>query len=85
MPDDHRVMRRPSSIAPRGRLRLFRSRRALQSAPMLDPLATDQLLQSGFIRQEDLPLNVYLENRFGQVYAKPQTGVPHQRLGGSGQ
>jgi CBS domain containing-hemolysin-like protein len=34
-------------------------------------------------RQDDVPLKVFLENRFGQVYAKPQTGVPHQRLGGS--
>jgi hypothetical protein len=26
---------------------------------------------------------VFLENRFGQVYAKPETSVPHQRFGGS--
>ncbi len=52
---------------------------------VLDLLAGGQLPQSGFIRQEDIPLKVFLENRFGQVYAKPETGVPHQRLGGSGQ
>jgi len=39
---------------------------------------------SGFIRQEDIPLKVFLENRFGKVYAKPETSVPHQRFGGSG-
>src|SRR5216684_3668502 len=50
----------------------------------LDLLASGQLLQSGFVRQEDIPLKVFLENRFGQVYAKPETGVPHQRFGGSG-
>ena len=44
----------------------------------------DQLPQSGFVRQEDIPLKVFLENRFGQVYAKPETGVPHQSSGGSG-
>ena len=52
---------------------------------VLDLLATGRLPQSGFVRQEDIPLKAFLENRFGQVYAKPQTGVPHQRLGGSGQ
>ena len=51
---------------------------------VLDLLATDQLPQSGFVRQEDIPLKVFLENRFGQVYAKPETGVPHQSYGGSG-
>jgi saccharopine dehydrogenase-like NADP-dependent oxidoreductase len=51
---------------------------------VLDLLATGQLPQSGFIRQEDIPLKVFLENRFGEVYAKPETSVPHQRFGGSG-
>src|ERR1700720_2279050 len=51
---------------------------------VLDLLATGQLPQSGFLRQEDIPLKVFLENRFGQVYAKPETSVPHQRFGGSG-
>src|SRR5271165_3120963 len=50
---------------------------------VLDLLVTDQLPQSGFVRQEDIPLKVFLENRFGQVYAKPETGVPHERSGGS--
>jgi saccharopine dehydrogenase-like NADP-dependent oxidoreductase len=48
---------------------------------VLDLLAGGQLPPSGFIRQEDIPLKVFLANRFGQVYAKPETG-PHQRLGG---
>jgi len=48
---------------------------------VLDLLAGGQLPPSGFIRQEDIPLKVFLANRFCQVYAKPETG-PHQRLGG---
>ena len=47
---------------------------------MLDLLADGTLATQGFIRQEDIPLKVFLENRFGQVYAKPETG---QRFGGS--
>ena len=50
---------------------------------VLDLLATGQLPQSGFIRQEDIALKVFLENRFGDVYANPETSVPHQRFGGS--
>jgi saccharopine dehydrogenase-like NADP-dependent oxidoreductase len=46
---------------------------------VLDLLATDRLPRSGFIRQEDIPLQVFLENRFGQVYSKPETSVPHRR------
>src|ERR1700678_3578540 len=34
---------------------------------VLDLLATGQLPQSGFVRQEDIPLKVFLANRFGQV------------------
>ncbi len=48
---------------------------------VLDLLADGKLPPSGFIRQEDIPLKVFLENRFGQVYAKPETG---QRFGGVG-
>jgi saccharopine dehydrogenase-like NADP-dependent oxidoreductase len=48
---------------------------------VLDLLAGGELPPSGFIRQEDIPLKVFLANRFGKVYAKPDTG-PHQRLGG---
>jgi saccharopine dehydrogenase-like NADP-dependent oxidoreductase len=51
---------------------------------VVDLLATGQLPQNGFIRQEDIPLKVFLENRFGDVYAKPETSVRHQRFGGSG-
>jgi saccharopine dehydrogenase-like NADP-dependent oxidoreductase len=50
---------------------------------VLDLLVSGQLPQSGFIRQEDIPLKVFLENRFGQVFAKPETSVPHERFGGS--
>jgi saccharopine dehydrogenase-like NADP-dependent oxidoreductase len=51
---------------------------------VLDLLANGQLPQNGFIRQEDIPLKVFLENRFGQVFAKPETSVPRERFGGSG-
>ncbi len=36
---------------------------------MLDMLATGQLPQSGFVRQEDVLLGDFLANRYGQVYA----------------
>jgi saccharopine dehydrogenase-like NADP-dependent oxidoreductase len=51
---------------------------------VLDLLATGRLPQSGFVRQEDISLKAFLENRFGLVYAKPETSVPHERFGGSG-
>ena len=35
---------------------------------VLDLLATKQLPQAGFVRQEDIPLDVFLSNRFGGVY-----------------
>jgi saccharopine dehydrogenase-like NADP-dependent oxidoreductase len=44
---------------------------------VLDLLATDQLPQRGFVRQEDIPLKVFLANRFAQVYAKPEASVSH--------
>jgi saccharopine dehydrogenase-like NADP-dependent oxidoreductase len=50
----------------------------------LDMLATGQLPQTGYIRQEDIPLKTFLENRFGQVYAKPEMRVSHQDVGGAG-
>jgi saccharopine dehydrogenase-like NADP-dependent oxidoreductase len=51
---------------------------------VLDLLASGQLPQSGFVRQEDISLKVFLENRFGQVYARPETSLPNDRFGGSG-
>ena len=50
---------------------------------VLDLLANGQLPPSGFLRQEDIPLKVFLENRFGKVYARPETSVPHERFGGA--
>jgi saccharopine dehydrogenase-like NADP-dependent oxidoreductase len=44
---------------------------------VLDLLVTGQLPQSRFIRQEEIVLKAFLENRFGRVYAK-------QEFGGSG-
>ena len=38
-------------------------------AAMLDLLAQGRLPQSGFVRQEDVPLADFLGNRFGSVYA----------------
>ena len=46
---------------------------------VVDLLATGQLPQAGFVRQEDIPLKVFLGNRFGQVYTKPETSVLHQQ------
>jgi saccharopine dehydrogenase-like NADP-dependent oxidoreductase len=51
---------------------------------VLDLLASGQLPQSGFVRQEDILLKMFLANRFGQVFAKPETSVPHERSGGAG-
>jgi saccharopine dehydrogenase-like NADP-dependent oxidoreductase len=51
---------------------------------VLDLLATGRLPLSGFIRQEDVGLDVFLQNRFGRVYANPETDAVRQRLGGSG-
>ncbi len=47
---------------------------------VLDLLVAGQLPQIGFIRQEDIPLKAFLDNRFGRVFAKPETSVPHERL-----
>ena len=38
---------------------------------ILDLLSSGVLPQHGFIRQEDILLKVFLENRFGRVYAQP--------------
>jgi len=46
---------------------------------MLDLLAAGKMQPHGFIRQEDVPLQLFLENRFGKVYARPgQTLLPAQ-------
>jgi saccharopine dehydrogenase-like NADP-dependent oxidoreductase len=36
---------------------------------MLDLLAAGRLPQAGFVKQEDVPLDAFLGNRFGRVYA----------------
>src|SRR6266567_5538083 len=41
---------------------------------VLDLLATGQLPQTGFVRQEDIALPAFLENRFGRIYAEPEAG-----------
>ena len=50
---------------------------------MLDLLAAGKIQQHGFVHQEDVPLQVFLENRFGRVYAKPSPALPHARFGGA--
>jgi saccharopine dehydrogenase-like NADP-dependent oxidoreductase len=49
---------------------------------VLELLATGQLPQTGFVRQEDIPLKIFLENRFGRIFARPESSVPHERFGG---
>jgi saccharopine dehydrogenase-like NADP-dependent oxidoreductase len=39
---------------------------------MLDLLATGALPRSGFVRQEEVPLKAFLDNRFGRVYARDE-------------
>ena len=48
---------------------------------VLDLLAAGVVPQSGFIRQEDISLKDFLENRFGQVYAQPGSGTSPQHSG----
>ena len=51
---------------------------------VLDLPAAGVVPQSGFIRQEDISLKDFLENRFGQVYAQPGSGTSpqHSRVRG---
>ena len=35
----------------------------------LDMLAAGQLAPKGFVRQEDIPFEAFIENRFGKAYA----------------
>ena len=49
---------------------------------VLDLLAGRQLPGKGLVRQEDIPLEDFLANRFGRVYAT-ETG-PGQRIAGAG-
>jgi saccharopine dehydrogenase-like NADP-dependent oxidoreductase len=50
---------------------------------VLDLLASGQLKQTGYIRPEDIPLKTFLENRFGQAYAKPEMHFSRQDVGGA--
>ena len=40
---------------------------------VLDLLAVGELPQRGFVRQEDIPLRAFLQNRFGKVFAKSES------------
>jgi saccharopine dehydrogenase-like NADP-dependent oxidoreductase len=46
---------------------------------VLDLLATDQLPQTGCIRQEEIALKMFVANRFGKVFARREL---HQEFGG---
>jgi saccharopine dehydrogenase-like NADP-dependent oxidoreductase len=50
---------------------------------MFDLLASGKIRQRGFVRQEDVPLQTFLENRFGQIYAKPPQTLPQAKFGGA--
>lgn len=39
---------------------------------VLDMLASGDLPQQGFVRQEDIALDIFLANRFGRAYAQPE-------------
>lgn len=42
---------------------------------VLDMLASGDLPQTGFIRQEDIPLHAFLQNRFGRYYAAEEAAA----------
>jgi len=43
---------------------------ASAACAMLDLLAQGKLPARGFVKQEDVPLEAFLNNRFGRVYAQ---------------
>ena len=47
---------------------------------MLDLLVAGRLPQTGFVRQEEVPLAAFLANRFGRVYAGDRLGSGAVRL-----
>ena len=58
-------------------MRPIRSIAASSSAicAVLDMLASGDLPQAGFVRQEQIPLAAFLANRFGRNYAAPDPGL----------
>jgi saccharopine dehydrogenase-like NADP-dependent oxidoreductase len=42
---------------------------------VLDLLAAGRLPARGFVRQEDVPLQAFLDNRFGKVFARPENAA----------
>src|SRR5207244_4307917 len=59
---DYRTIRYPGHAA------IMRA--LLNDRRLRDLMAAGQTRLRGVIRQEDVPLQVFLENRFGQVYAR---------------
>ncbi|GEQ98617.1 dehydrogenase [Iodidimonas gelatinilytica] len=51
---------------------------------VLDLLATGAIAQKGFVRQEDISLDMFLENRFGRHYALAQPNVADMTPGAAG-
>jgi saccharopine dehydrogenase-like NADP-dependent oxidoreductase len=49
---------------------------ASAACAMLDLLAHGRLPQQGFVRQEDVPLRMFLDNRFGKIFAR--SGERHE-------
>jgi hypothetical protein len=49
---------------------------------MLDLLVEGKLPAAGFRRQEEVPLPVFLANRFGRVYAGEPVALPAVTTGG---
>ncbi len=50
---------------------------ASAACAMLDLLAEGALPQRGFVRQEDVPLQTFLDNRFAKVFAKSSPATGH--------
>jgi saccharopine dehydrogenase-like NADP-dependent oxidoreductase len=42
---------------------------------VLDLLAAGRLVRAGLVRQEDVPLPLFLENRFGRIYERVYDGA----------
>ena len=59
-----------AAIAARSHLSAIQLTTAAGISAVLDLLAEGQLPGKGLVRQEDVPLEVFLANRFGRVYAQ---------------
>ena len=62
----HRVYGQPDAVPPRSAIQITT---ASAACAMLDLLCQGKLPDQGLIRQEQVPLETFLDNRFGQCYA----------------